>query len=146
MDRRARDRAALRRRTRRRAYRDGARIHPLSTPAQVQRLRGAAPIKRMSEHERSRMARIGERFAAWGPGASSAGINYTRILEGILDFVLYQQSRPWDHAPGAILLAEMGGVTIRPDGVPYRLADGRTDLLLTAANRACGRSVRAVVW
>ncbi|WP_432278504.1 inositol monophosphatase family protein [Nocardia carnea] len=53
-------------------------------------------------------------------GALSAGVNYTRMLDGALDFVLYQRSLPWDHAAGVLLLAEAGGVTVRPDGSPYR--------------------------
>lgn len=37
---------------------------------------------------------------------------------------------PWDHAPGALLLAEAGGIVQRLDGSVYQLADDRCGLLV----------------
>ncbi|MGW4368016.1 inositol monophosphatase family protein [Nocardia takedensis] len=128
------------------AFRGSSRINPLAPSTELGRLRGAAPTKRMSEHERTRIAQVGSRFASLGPGTSCGATNYTRILDGVLDFALYQRSLSWDHAAGSLLLAEVGGVCIRPDGVLYRVSDGRTDLLLTAANQACGEVAQAVLW
>lgn len=127
------------------AFRDDVRIRRLVPPAEVGQLRGAAPTKRMSEQQRARLAEARGRFSSLGPGTLSAGVNYTRMLDGELDFVLYQRSLPWDHAAGALLLAEVGGVTTRPDGAPYRLVEGRNDLLLNAADRTCCEAVRAVL-
>lgn len=47
-----------------------------------------------------------------------AGFDYPRLVAGEQDFVLYQRTLPWDHAPGALLLTEAGGLARRPDGTP----------------------------
>ncbi|MFF0611721.1 inositol monophosphatase family protein [Nocardia tengchongensis] len=127
------------------AFRDGIRLLRPPPPAEVEQLRGAAPTKRLSNHERAQLSVVGKRFAALGPGALSAGVNYTRLLDGDLDFVLYQRSQPWDHAAGTLLLAEAGGISLRPDGSPYRLIESPTNLLLNAADRASWHAVQAVL-
>ena len=127
------------------AFRNGTRIPHLAPPIHIGSLRGAAPTKRLTQQERAELSAAGTRFASLGPGALSAGVNYTRLLNGETDFVLYQRSLPWDHAAGTLLLAEAGGVTVRPDGTPYRLTDGRNGPLLNAANSKCCRAVQAVL-
>ena len=128
------------------ALRDGVRIQWPDPPTAVDRLRGAAPTKRLSQHDRAKLSEAGHQFRSLAPGALSAGVNYTRLLSGELDFALYQRSLPWDHAAGTLLLAEVGGITVRPEGTPYRLTDGRNTLLLNAANPACSHVVQEVFW
>ncbi|MBF6150276.1 inositol monophosphatase family protein [Nocardia nova] len=128
------------------AFRDGARIGRLVPPVEIERLRGAAPTKRLTPQEHAELSAAGARFASLGPGALSAGVNYAWILNGDIDFVLYQRSLPWDHAAGALLLSEVGGVSVRPDGTPYRLADGQNARLLNAADPASSQAVQAVLW
>ncbi len=128
------------------AFRDGARIRRLTPPAAAEQMQGAAPTKRLTHRERADLSKAGERFARLGPGASSAGVNYTRMLDGDLDFVLYQRSMPWDHAAGTLLLAEAGGISVRPDGKPYRIVEGQIGLLLNAADHACCKAVRTALW
>ncbi|NKY60936.1 inositol monophosphatase family protein [Nocardia flavorosea] len=128
------------------AFRNGALIRRTAPPAEVERLQGAAPTKRMSQQERAQLAEVGGRFATLTSGALSAGVNYTRMLDGGLDFVLYQRSLPWDHAAGVLLLAEAGGVTVRPDGSPYRPTESQNGLLLNAADETCCQAVQAVLW
>ena len=41
---------------------------------------------------------------------SCAGKDYLRLLAGKLDFVTFRRSNPWDHAAGALLYHEAGGV------------------------------------
>ncbi|MFE2960479.1 inositol monophosphatase family protein [Nocardia tengchongensis] len=128
------------------AFRDGTRIQRPAPPAEIERLRGAAPTRRLTPEGRAKLSAAGTSFASLGPGTLSAGVNYTRILDRDFDFVLYQRSLPWDHAAGALLLAEAGGVSVRPDGSPYRLAARHDALLLNAADQACCRAVQAVLW
>lgn len=128
------------------AFRDSARIEQLTPPGEIGQLRGAAPTKRMNQQDRAKLSAVSDRFSHLGPGTMSAGVNYTRMLDGALDFAWYQRSLPWDHAAGALLLAEVGGFTVRPDGTPYRLAEGRNAPLLNAADRDCWQSVRSVLW
>ena len=49
-----------------------------------------------------------------------AGLDYLRLARGELDFVLFGRAWPWDHAPGALLVTEVGGVASHGDGSPYR--------------------------
>jgi fructose-1,6-bisphosphatase/inositol monophosphatase family enzyme len=61
-----------------------------------------------------------------------AGREYIEILAGSFDFNLYRMTKPWDHAAGALMLAEAGGRAIRLDGEPYRPA-GRLEAGIIAA-------------
>lgn len=49
----------------------------------------------------------------------SCGIDYPNIAIGRADFVVYKHVMPWDHAPGTLLLSEVGGRAIRRDGTKY---------------------------
>jgi fructose-1,6-bisphosphatase/inositol monophosphatase family enzyme len=49
-----------------------------------------------------------------------AGLDYLRLARGELDFILFGRAWPWDHAPGALLVEEVGGVAGHGDGSPYR--------------------------
>jgi fructose-1,6-bisphosphatase/inositol monophosphatase family enzyme len=48
-----------------------------------------------------------------------AGAEYVRLIEGEIRFALFTKLMPWDHAPGALILAEAGGVPRLLDGRPY---------------------------
>ncbi|MCW5733151.1 MAG: inositol monophosphatase [Enhydrobacter sp.] len=63
---------------------------------------------------------------------SCAGREYIEILRGTFDFSLYRMTKPWDHAAGALMLAEAGGRAVRFNGEPYRPA-GRLDAGIIAA-------------
>jgi fructose-1,6-bisphosphatase/inositol monophosphatase family enzyme len=49
-----------------------------------------------------------------------AGLDYLRLARGEMDFTLFGRAWPWDHAPGALLVREVGGVVGDPDGANYR--------------------------
>jgi fructose-1,6-bisphosphatase/inositol monophosphatase family enzyme len=49
-----------------------------------------------------------------------AGLDYLRLARGEMDFTLFGRAWPWDHAPGALLVREVGGVVGDPDGAGYR--------------------------
>jgi fructose-1,6-bisphosphatase/inositol monophosphatase family enzyme len=42
-------------------------------------------------------------------GAGSAAVEYTNLVRGRKDFVVYQRLLPWDHLAGALLVNEAGG-------------------------------------
>lgn len=50
----------------------------------------------------------------------SCAVDYPQLIAGAADCLLYQSSMPWDHAPGALLLAESGGALLTLDGRPYQ--------------------------
>lgn len=62
-----------------------------------------------------------------------AGEQYPRLVLGENDITLFERSLPWDHAPGALFLAEAGGRIARTDGSPYQLCDRRAGLIAAAS-------------
>lgn len=49
----------------------------------------------------------------------SAATEYSAIIRGEKDFVIYYRLLPWDHAPGALAITEAGGAAIHLDGASY---------------------------
>jgi fructose-1,6-bisphosphatase/inositol monophosphatase family enzyme len=47
------------------------------------------------------------------------GVDYPKLVEGDADYALYRRSKPWDHAPGLLLLGEAGGYVGTFGGAPY---------------------------
>jgi len=136
------------------AYRNGVRLTiPTATsdPAAIRgaiddptTYRGAILQKFLTPEQRAAIATATSHFAVVGPGQYCAGVEYPRIAEGKQEFVRFQRLRPWDHAPGTLLLEEAGGYVRRWDGSPY--APGRPgEGLLATANADIWREVRAAV-
>jgi fructose-1,6-bisphosphatase/inositol monophosphatase family enzyme len=63
-----------------------------------------------------------------------AGQEYLEILAGRRDFSLYRQTKPWDHAAGALMITEAGGVAVRFDGAPYGPVSGAQEGIMTATS------------
>jgi fructose-1,6-bisphosphatase/inositol monophosphatase family enzyme len=63
-----------------------------------------------------------------------AGIEYLEMLSGRADICLYRTTMPWDHAAGALMLAEAGGGAVRFDGQPYAPAQPTNAGLIAAAH------------
>lgn len=74
---------------------------------------------------------------------SCAGFEYPTLVDGGHSFLLYWRTRPWDHAPGALVAAEAGGRAIRPDGTDYRV--DRPGEGLIVAHRAIVEQVASVL-
>jgi fructose-1,6-bisphosphatase/inositol monophosphatase family enzyme len=64
----------------------------------------------------------------------SCGVDYPRLVEGRADVVLYGHANAWDHAPGALLLAESGGRHGTLDGRPYDPRSPERPGLIAAAD------------
>jgi len=63
------------------------------------------------------------------------GIDYPKLVEGDADYALYSKGKPWDHAPGLLLLSEAGGYVGTFDGEPYDPQRGIPSGLVAAADR-----------
>jgi fructose-1,6-bisphosphatase/inositol monophosphatase family enzyme len=73
-----------------------------------------------------------------------AGLDYLRLARGEMDFILFGRAWPWDHAPGALLVAEAGGVASHGDGSPYRPSQALTAQgVLTARSPQVWRHILA---
>ncbi len=58
----------------------------------------------------------------WPPAEPSwrcCGVDYPRLAEGACDAILYARGAAWDHAPGSLVVAELGGVVGHADGSTY---------------------------
>jgi len=73
------------------------------------------------------------------------GVDYPHVVEGDADYILYGNTLPWDHAPGALLLTEAGGFLGTFDGSPYLPQAPKPRGLLAAADRATYDLVRELV-
>ncbi len=77
-----------------------------------------------------------------------AAFEYARLARGDRDFVLYYRLFPWDHAPGALLVREAGGVTRHPEraGAAAYQARDEQPMLLVAPDAARWETVRQALF
>ena len=85
-------------------------------------------------------AKAKARFGKLG-SLSCAGQDLLAQAKGERHFSFYRRLWPWDHAAGALILREAGGVVERFDGGPYRAGD-RVHGLLTAPSAETWRNIR----
>lgn len=126
-------------------WRDGERLAVGPAPADPGTWRGAVLTRFLTAAERDRMTPRFERFAAVTGGYMCAGDEYPALIAGEQQFALFQRLLPWDHAPGALLLTEAGGVARHPEGGAFRPGSGRRGLLLAASEDVWTRA-RAILY
>ncbi len=73
------------------------------------------------------------------------GVDYPKLVLGEADYALYRHPKPWDHAPGWLLLAETGGFVGSFDGAPYRPQEVAPRGLVSAADPATYDLVRGLL-
>ncbi|MCD4523495.1 inositol monophosphatase [Nocardioides sp. cx-173] len=73
------------------------------------------------------------------------GVDYPRLVEGAADYALYAGTKPWDHAPGSLLLTEAGGFVGTFGGAPYRPQEPEPRGLIAAADRATYDLVQGLI-
>lgn len=110
------------------AYLDGVRIAPRVPSTGV--LAGTTTVRLMPDEL---SAPVLARAAAHRRIASvvCAAYEYSEIAAGLKDYTLYYRLLPWDHAPGALLVREAGGLVRHPDGRDYDLFDVSEATLLS---------------
>lgn len=109
------------------SYCDGERIQPRAAATGV--LKGTVYTRYMPDElaaPLNQRARVHQQL----PGVICAAHEYTQIATGQKDYVHYYRLLPWDHAPGALIVREAGGVTRHPDGRDYEVSDTRAPTLL----------------
>jgi fructose-1,6-bisphosphatase/inositol monophosphatase family enzyme len=110
------------------AYYNGRRIAPRAPSADV--LSGTLYVRYMPEELAGPLgARAASHRAV--PGVICAAHEYTQVATGQKDYVHYYRLLPWDHAPGALIVREAGGVARHPDGRDYDIFDKRESTLLS---------------
>jgi len=117
------------------AYRNGQRLRSEPRAPSAVDLRGAVLSRFLDEPTAAAVARNQHRFGELSAGRRCAGTEYPALIEGDKDFVLFWRTLPWDHAPGALLVREAGGIASRPDGSPYQPSTEHIGLLAAADER-----------
>ncbi|MEX2643973.1 MAG: inositol monophosphatase [Acetobacterales bacterium] len=116
---------------------DGEPLRIPPPPEDPALLRGAVSTRFLPETLKA-PAKAGARRLAHNRSLFCAGHDYVALCRGLQHMALYFRTWPWDHAAGALLVQEAGGIAARFDGVPYRPADN-TDSMLAAADTATWR-------
>ena len=88
---------------------------------------GATSIWSMRDHSL-------EGLPALRPSWVCCGVDYPKLIEGAVDYILYSRSNAWDHAPGSLMVTEAGGHVGHLDGVDYG-PRSTTPGLIVAADR-----------
>ena len=117
------------------AWCDGTRLSR-PAPGPLDQVRGTVTTGLMPPEVHDR---IGRRVddGVLGPGLvrrarSWSGAEYSRLALGEQDALVYWRTWPWDHAPGAVIIRELGGVSRRFDGSDYRPGEVGEGVLVAA--------------
>ena len=127
------------------AFFDGARVR-LTPPPDLAHCIGCLHLPRENTEMAAHMGRNRHRY---GPELilHCAGIEYQTFLRDRLHFAVYHRTKPWDHAPGTLLLAEAGGHAAHIDGRAYDiLAPDQHVPLLVAAGEGTWQAARDALF
>lgn len=83
----------------------------------------------MSPVRRARLHACADRDLDRVPIPRCAAESYPRLVLGQDDIALFQRILPWDHAAGALFLAEAGGIVRHWNGAAYRVGGDDAGLL-----------------
>lgn len=128
------------------AYENGSRlVAAQDAAAALHELGGYLYAGFLDDEAQQRCARVA---AALDPRRSppdyAACVEYPAIARGDKDFVLYGRLRPWDHAPGCLILEELDGVCALTSGERYRPAL-HSGPLLAARSSAVHQAILAAL-
>jgi fructose-1,6-bisphosphatase/inositol monophosphatase family enzyme len=123
------------------AYRDNERLVVTDAAKPLSQLSGIALTRFLSPRQKVAVEDASARMTHVAHGVAAAGIEYPRITTGTLDFALFWRTLPWDHAPGALLVTEAGGLAAYLDGQRYRPGWSQEGLLV-AGGEACWTDVQ----
>lgn len=105
--------------------------------------RGTLSIRFMPDALRDEVSRkVHGRFEA-GPFSGASAIDYTTIMQGGNEFLVYYRLLPWDHAAPALILTEAGGLVEHADGRPYT---ARSSSQVTIVGRDAAVTARVRAW
>lgn len=114
------------------AWRDGVRLGGAAVAARTAWRGIASGFFRPANGDAIADA-LADAVAELGPSRRCAGAEYPLVAGGAIDFAIYWRTLPWDHAPGALIVAEAGGAVTRLDGAPYHPATAGSGLIVARA-------------
>lgn len=131
----------------------GAGAYLRESDGGLQRLRTASPpslahvagVANFRMQDRDLAARIAYRLdrTAGVLNMRCSGQEYPAMALGQIHYGIYGRGIPWDHAAGALLLTEAGGVVRRLNGMLYRASDPPAGSLDRAAGKPWGSPLLA---
>lgn len=101
------------------AFLDGERVVASTAPRPAGDLRGAALTRYLSAPAKAEILAASATVGEVLPGRNCAGYEYPAIVRDEQQFAFFWRMLPWDHAPGALLVEEAGGVARYLDGASY---------------------------
>lgn len=126
------------------AYFDARRVGETSDLPDDGRLSGILSSAFLPASQSNLNDRLEAFVGTLSPTQRCAGHEYPLVANGERDFCIYWRTLPWDHAAGALLLNEAGGVALRIDGSPYRPGSEGEGLIL-ARNVAIGKRLLEII-
>ncbi|MGW2934864.1 inositol monophosphatase family protein [Streptomyces sp. NPDC001156] len=122
------------------AFLDGVRLRS-GSPAPGRDLEVATSHPYYTTDEQKR-ALLGLQTEGIRPrSCGSAGLEYLKIAQGLLDATAFSWEAAWDHAAGILLVEEAGGAHLTITGEPYRVTGGNTLPFTAARDEATARRV-----
>lgn len=104
------------------AYRNGERLPVLTPPEDSTAWRGISSQAPIRDGSFAGLTPISETWFC-------AGVDYSHLAAGDIDFIVFSHSNAWDHAPGMLLVSEAGGTLQQADGALYDPAAPRPWLI-----------------
>lgn len=113
---------------------------PMAAPLASAEVRAVIASGDFAEDHRRRVECLAMRLGSVR-ATRSCGVDYSELVAGRQDVLLYRRTLPWDHAPGAYLCGRLGAEITDFSGGEYDVSDGRSGLLIVS--RRCPWLVRA---
>lgn len=117
-------------------WRNGERV-VLEAGTGAEQPQGAASMRRIRRQAYPGLAPL---RLSW----MCCGVDYPRLMEGVIDFIVYNHSWPWDHAPGGLMVTEAGGVIGDMNGDRYSPLSLRPGLIVARDPGIYETAVRAI--
>lgn len=128
------------------AWRDEQRLSVAQPPAKVSEMAGTLHASTWGQPEVARSLERNRSKITQMKSLGCAGAEYVRLAAGEMDFSLFTKLMPWDHAPGALLHAEAGGLAKVLEGERYSPLMRKTQGLLMAADEETWETLRHTLF
>jgi len=128
------------------AWRDGTRLSAAKPPEEVAAMSGTLHASTWGQPEVSRSLERNRDKITQMKSLGCAGAEYVRLAAGEMDFSLFTKLMPWDHAPGALLYSEAGGIAKVLEGERYSPLMRKTQGLLMAADEETWETLRHTLF
>jgi fructose-1,6-bisphosphatase/inositol monophosphatase family enzyme len=108
----------------------GQRLEPPATPIQH---RGILAVGSKGDRQTAQRVQQRRDRVQAVKSVRCAGLEYLRLARGEVDFLMFSGVMPWDHAPGAALIQELGGYVSYFDAEGYRPSQAESATGILAA-------------